>query len=163
MLALRYAYLLALATWLGGMLVLGALVAPSTFQILQAIQPIGGRALAGDVFGAILTRFHFVAYAAGGVMLLTLTAMALLGPRPTAYAVRMVIVSLMLAAAIYSGFIVLNEIGALQVELGGLASSLPVTDVRRIRFDELHQLSTRLMFFDIAGALALLFWEAKER
>ena len=35
MLALRYAYALALAVWLGGMVALGAIVAPSTFQILE--------------------------------------------------------------------------------------------------------------------------------
>ena len=32
MLALRYAYVLALVIWLGGMVVLGALVAPATFK-----------------------------------------------------------------------------------------------------------------------------------
>jgi uncharacterized membrane protein len=32
--ALRYAYVLALTCWLGGMVVLGALVAPATFPTL---------------------------------------------------------------------------------------------------------------------------------
>src|SRR5262245_56119175 len=52
-LALRYVYILALATWLGGMVVLGAVVAPATFQVLQASAPAGGRLLGGAVFGAI--------------------------------------------------------------------------------------------------------------
>jgi hypothetical protein len=34
--------------------------------------------------------------------------------------------------------------------------------VRRIRFDALHQLSTRLMMINVAGALVLLYWEARE-
>ena len=47
-------------------------------------------------------------------------------------------------------------------EVGGLPSRLPAGDARRVRFDELHQLSTRLMMVNIVGALALLFWEARE-
>ena len=35
MLALRYVYVLALVVWLGGMVILGALVAPTLFQVLQ--------------------------------------------------------------------------------------------------------------------------------
>jgi hypothetical protein len=31
-----------------------------------------------------------------------------------------------------------------------------------VRFDALHQLSTRLIVFNIVGALALLGWEARE-
>ena len=76
MLALRYVYVFALVVWLGGMIVLGALVAPTTFQILQATEPTTGRELAGEVFGATIARFHYVAYAAGGLLLVSLTAMA---------------------------------------------------------------------------------------
>jgi len=32
-----------------------------------------------------------------------------------------------------------------------------------VRFDELHQRSTQLMMVNIAGALMLLYWEARER
>ena len=162
MLALRYVYVLALVVWLGGMVVLGALVAPTTFEVLQATEPLTGRALAGDVFGATIARFHYVAYAAGALLLVTLAAMALLGPRPAGYAVRTALVTLMLAVALYSGFVVLGRIDALQQEVGGLASRLPLDDARRVRFDELHQLSTRLMLLNMAGALVLLYWEARE-
>ena len=60
--ALRYVYILALVVWLGGMVVLGAVVAPATFQVLQASEPATGRELGGAVFTAILERFHYVAY-----------------------------------------------------------------------------------------------------
>jgi hypothetical protein len=43
-----------------------------------------------------------------------------------------------------------------------LPSKLPDGDARRVRFDALHVLSTRLMMFSIAGALVLLYWEARE-
>lgn len=162
MLALRYAYVLALVVWLGGMVVLGALVAPATFQVLPATLPEGGRALAGELFGTLLARFHYVAYAAGATLLVTLAAMRLLGPRPRAFAGRVLIVAAMLGVALYSGVIVLGGIDALQLEIGGLASNLPAGDARRVRFDALHALSTRLMMANVVGALALLYWEARD-
>ena len=163
MLALRYVYVLALVVWLGGIVVLGALVAPTTFEVLQTREPAAGRALAGDVFGLTIARFHYVEYAAGTLLVVTLLAMRLLGPRPAAFAARTGIAAAMLAAALYSGLVVLRRIDAVQQEAGGLASRLPASDARRARFDELHQLSTRLMLLTMAGALVLLYWEAKEK
>ena len=163
--------MLALTVWLGGMFALGAVVAPALFSTLQTQDPDTGRALAGAAFGTILARFHYVAYAAGAVLVLTMTAMAILGPRPRSYAIRTGIAALMLGIALYSGVIVLGEIDGLQREVaatapGGalvLPSSLPLSDTRRVRFDYLHQLSTQLMMFNVMAALVLLVWEARER
>jgi uncharacterized membrane protein len=163
MVALRYVYVLALVVWLGGMVVLGALVAPTTFEVLQAREPAGGRALAGDLFGVMIARFYYVEYAAGTLLVVTLAAMRLLGPRPAGFAARSVIAAAMLATALYSGLIVLRQIDAVQQDAGGLAARLPASDARRIRFDELHELSTRLMLLTMGGALVLLYWEAKEK
>lgn len=162
MLALRYVYVLTLVVWLGGMIVLGALVAPTTFQVLPTIEPSTGRALAGELFGATIARFHYIAYASGVVLLLTLAAMAVLGPRPRAFAIRCALIGVMLLISVYSGVIVLGRIDAVQQEIGGLASSLPAGDARRTEFDALHRLSTNLMFVTMAGALVLLYWEARE-
>jgi len=163
MLALRYVYVLALVVWLGGMVVLGTIVAPTTFQVLESIEPVAGRALAGEVFGVTIARFHYIAYAAGGLLLVTLAVMALLGPRPVGYAVRSALIACMLAVSLYSGVVVLRGIDAIQQDVGGLPSRLPAGDPRRIRFDALHLLSTRLMLLNIAGALMLLYWEAREK
>jgi uncharacterized membrane protein len=162
MLALRYVYVLALVVWLGGMVVLGAVVAPTTFQVLQASEPVAGRALAGELFGVTLARFHYIAYGAGVVLLLSLVAMAVLGPRPPHFLIRSVIVTVMLAVALYSGFVVLGDIEQIQQEVGTLPSRLPATDNRRLRFDALHQLSTRLMMVNMVAALVLLYWQARE-
>ena len=162
MLALRLVYVLALAVWLGGMAILGAVVAPTIFQTLQTADPEGGRALAGLAFGAMLARFHYVAYGCGALLLVMLIIMALLGPRPKAFAVRCGLVAAMLVVSVYTGRVVLGEIEAIQREVGALPSRLPAGDLRRIRFDELHQLSTRLMMVNLLGALALVYWEAAE-
>ena len=162
MLALRLVYVLALAVWLGGMAILGAVVAPTIFQTLQTADPEGGRALAGLAFGTMLARFHYVAYGCGILLLVMLVIMALLGPRPKAFAVRCALAFAMLAVSAYSGVVVLREIDAIQQEVGALPSRLPAGDPRRIRFDELHQLATRLMMVNLVGALALVYWEAAE-
>jgi uncharacterized membrane protein len=162
MLALRYVYVLALVVWLGGMIVLGALVAPATFQILQATEPNGGRELAGELFGAIIGRFHYVAYGAGALLLVSLAAMAVLGPRPRAFAVRCGIIGGMLAVSMYSGMVVISRIDTIQQEIGGTVTRLSATDARRVEFDGLHQLSTRLMMLNLAAAMVLLYWEARE-
>ncbi len=162
MLAVRYAYVLALVVWLGGMILLGALVAPATFQVLQAADPLSGRMLAGELFGATLARFHPIAYGAGGVLLVTLVVMRVLGPKPPAFAVRALLVAAMIAVSLYSGQVVLRRVDVIQQQVGALPSSLPATDPRRIEFDGLHVLSTRLMMLNIVAALALLYWEARE-
>jgi uncharacterized membrane protein len=162
MLALRYTYVLALVVWLGGIVVLGALVAPATFQVLQQADPASGRELAGQLFGTVIARFHYVAYGSAAVLLATLAAMAVLGPRPRAFAVRCAIILTMLGVALYSDLVILAGIDAIQEEVGTLVSRLPADDVRRIRFDALHERSTELMLVDLAGALALLYWEARE-
>src|SRR5678810_634700 len=77
--AVRYVYVLALVVWLGGMVVLGAVVAPATFQVLQASEPATGRELGGAVFTTILERFHYIAYGAGALLLITL-ALTCLAP-----------------------------------------------------------------------------------
>jgi hypothetical protein len=162
MLALRYVYVLALVVWLGGMVVLGAIVAPTTFEVLQASAPSGGRELAGQLFGATIARFHYVAYAAGGLLLISLLAMAVLGPRPRHFLVRTIIIAAMLGVAIYSGLVVLGRIDRIQQEVGTLPSRLPATDTRRVEFDGLHELATQLMMLNMAAALVLLYWEARE-
>jgi hypothetical protein len=105
--------------------------------------------------------------------------MALLGPRPRSFAIRTAIVAVMLAVAAYSGVFVLGEIDTIQQEIAAssaappgsdstvaarhrLPSSLAATDPRRIRFDQLHVLSTRLMMFTIVAGLVLLVWEARD-
>jgi hypothetical protein len=73
------------------------------------------------------------------------------------------IIAVMLGVVLYSGFIVLRELDAIQTEVGRLPSLLAATDPRRLRFDHLHQLSSRLMTFNVLAALLLVYWEAKEQ
>ena len=109
MLALRYLYVLALAIWLGGMV--------------------------GELFGTANARFPYVASICGATLVVTLAAMKVLGPRPAAFALRLLLAAAMLMVALYSGFAI---------------TAAPF-----------HQLASRLLMTNLAGALVLLYWEAR--
>jgi uncharacterized membrane protein len=162
MLALRFAGVLALTLWVGGLLVLGAIAAPSIFEVLAAQHVAGDRAIAGAVFGEVLRRFHLLSYGCGFVLLTTLVARGVLGPRPIWFAVRVGTACLMVAATAYSGLVVSSQIARVQAQIGGAPSSLPESDPRRVTFGRLHATSTGLQMVPLLGGLLLLFRELKD-
>jgi uncharacterized membrane protein len=162
MLMVRYVALTALVVWLGGMVILGLLVAPSTFGVLQTSDPANGRMLAGAVFGAILRRFHLVAYVCGIIVFVSLFVMKFVGPPPQAFVLRAAIVFVMFLIALYSGVPVTRELERIQSQVAGPVSRLPESDERRIRFDRLHRTSTTLMTINMGLGLVLLFWYVRE-
>ncbi len=161
---LRYATLLALAVWIGGLLALGAVAAPAIFDVVAARGVPAGSALAGAIFGDVLRRFQIVSYACGGWILVALAARAVLGPRPRRFAIRLAIAALMLGASLYSGLVTATSIARIRQEIGeGVApSSLHDTDPRRAAFGRLHRQSTLLHFVPLLGGLVLLFWEMND-
>lgn len=162
MLALRYVALLTLVVWVGGLLALGGIAAPSTFDVLAARHVTDDRLLAGALFGEMLRRFEIVSYVAGGLLLLTLLTRRILGPRPHRFAWRAGIAFVMLLASAYAGRVVGTRIAQLQRDIGVAPSSLPGTDPRRIEFGRLHGLSTSLQLVPLFGGLVLMYWEIRE-
>jgi Domain of unknown function (DUF4149) len=162
MIALRYVYVLALVVWLGGTLTIGGVVAPAAFAALEAQDPASGRALAAGVVGAVLARFHPVAYLALTTLLVTLVSMKLVGPRPTGFGVRLFLVGGLLLVSLVGGLWVDPQIAALRSQIGAPVHTLDQADPRRARFGRLHGLSTALMAATAAGGLALCYWETRE-
>ena len=162
MLGLRYAGVLALTLWVGGLVVLGAIAAPAIFEVLAARHVAGDQVIAGAVFGEILGRFHLMAYACGVVLLGSLLARGVMGPRPIMFAVRLAIAFVMLLTTAYSGLIVSAKIARTQTEIGAAPSSLAEGDPRRVAFGRLHAMSTGLAVVPILGGLFLLFRELKD-
>ena len=162
MILLRYLYVVALVIWVGGLIVAGALVAPSVFGVLQAWNAAEGRVLAGQVFGEVLMRLTWLSYAMGAVMFVTLTLHRLLGARPVKYGIRVGIMGVMLAMMLVTGFYLIPEVDAIQAQVGGPMSALPDTDPRRLEFNRLHGLSNILFSITAIGGLALCWWEARE-
>jgi glucose dehydrogenase len=162
MLALRYAALVALAVWVGGVLVLGGIAAPAIFDVVAAREVAEGRLLAGAIFGEALGRFHLLSYGLGLFLFVTLAARAVLGPRPARLAARLLIVVTMLVAAGYSGLVLTRQIDGLRAEMGVAPSSLPAEDPRRAAFGRLHAFSTTLQLVPLAGGLLLMFFELRD-
>ena len=162
MLAVRYVYILTLVVWLGGMITIAAVVAPSAFRALEQTTTPDGRPAAARVVGEVLRQVHLVSYAAGALLLATLAAMKLIGPRPPGFGIRVGIVAAMLAASAVSGLMVDGRIAQLRESIAQPVSSLAEGDPRRVRFGQLHGLSTGLLGLSILGGLALCYWETRE-
>ena len=162
MFLLRYLYILALVIWLGGMVVAGAIVAPSIFEVLAERNVAESTVIGGAVFGEVLRRLHVLGYAMGSVMIVALGIRRLIGSRPVANGIRIGIIAAMLAFSFYASIKIDPQVAKLTKDIGGPVASLPATDPRRVEFDALHQYSTWLFGLTAFGGLALLFWEAKE-
>src|SRR4051794_6122695 len=162
MFLLRYAALLALVVWVGGLVALGAFAAPAVFDVMAARQIPDGRLLAGAVFGEILRRFFLASLAAAGVIFLSLVLRRVLGPKPRHFGWRAGILVLMVGATAYAGIAVAGRIAALQSSMNVAPSSLPASDPRRIAFGRLHATSSALQLVPLLGGLALIFWELRE-
>lgn len=161
MLALRYAAVLALVFWTGGLVVLGAIGAPAAFDVLGA-RGDEGRALAGAVFGEALSRFHRGVYVCGAVLVTSLAARAVLGPRPRRFALRLLVSVAMIGVAAYTGLVLLPHMTEAQMAAGVPIVTLPENDPRRLEFGRLHGLSSSLQMVSILGGLALLFFELRD-
>ena len=119
--------------------------------------PYAGMPWPAQWLAEIFPMTHFMRLIRG--ILLRAATLADLWPELAALGVFIVV---MLGVAAYSGLVVLRRIDAIQREVGQLPSQLPAGDARRTEFDALHLLSTRLMMLNMAGALVLLYWEARE-
>jgi hypothetical protein len=87
--ALRYLYVLALSVWFGGTIIVGLVASP--------------------VSDPVLHRFFVVSYVAGTTLLVSLITMGLLGPRPSWFAARFGVATIMFGITLYAG----REVGAL--------------------------------------------------
>ncbi len=137
----------ALALWLGGLIAIGALVAPVAFQTVHINPALAGNPaaqanLAGGIVGGSLRRFNVVCLGCGGLLLLAdglLLARAGLGRRPRVWTALALLVTLALcASALYLTFGLFPALDAAQGQ-GNMAL-----------FDSLHahyeRVSTNLQF-----------------
>jgi uncharacterized membrane protein len=162
MIALRYVYVLALVVWVGGLITIGGVVAPAAFAALGTPDVAAGRQAAAAVVGEVLRRFHPIAYTSALALLASLGAMAVIGPRPIGFGLRIGIIGTMLVVSLASGLWIDRQIATLRRAAVAPMATLPPDDPRRIRFGQLHGLSTALMALNLLGGLTLLYWETRE-
>ena len=139
---LRFIEILALGTWVGGIIFLSFVVAPGAFGVL------GSRDQAGSIVGFALGRLHWIGIVAGIIYLVALVverrSLAVIA-RPAASAVV-----LMIALTYYSQAFVTSRLSGLRREMVSVDATLRDNPLR-VEFDRLHQMSVR-----IEGAVLLL-------
>jgi hypothetical protein len=158
----RFASLLLLALWIGGLAVLGGVTAPALFDTLQAQDPATGRALAGTLFGAVLLRFHHWSWLAGGALLVLIGIRAALGPPPRHFKIQMMVVAAMLALSAYSALVISPSIDEIRRTAAGTIQSLPDGDPAKVRFGRLHGLSNVMMLVTLVAGVWLFRIESSD-
>jgi uncharacterized membrane protein len=142
---LRFVMVLSLVLWIGGLIFFAFVLAPTAFQVLPDTH------LAGNVVGRALGKLHWIAIVSGIVFLVS----SLLYSRLTDgtahfFAMRHVLIVLMLALTLFSQFWIIPRMDTLRASVGDFAK-VTLDNPARVQFDALHVWSTR-----VEGAVLLL-------
>ncbi len=143
--------LLSLVVWVGGLLFFAFVLAPTAFQVLPSTH------MAGNVVGRALSKLHWIAIASGIIFLLS----SLLYSRITdgtahVFAVRHVLICLMLALTLFSQFWIIPRMDTLRAQVGDFAA-VPLTNPARVQFDSLHVWSTRVESLVLLMGLVVVY------
>ncbi len=160
--SVRFASLLLSAIWIGGLAILGGVAAPTVFAVLQSHDPVAGRTLAGELFGAMLWKFQQILWATGALQCLLLGVRAALGPRPRRVKLQLLVLIGMLAASSYSAIVITPQIDAIRSSSTTTIASLADTDPVKREFGMLHGASNGLLALAFAGALTLFWFDSRE-
>jgi len=131
---LRFLMLLSLVVWLGGLIFLAFVEAPTAFA--PGLLPT--RHMAGSIVGRSLDLLHYMAIASGVVFLITsATYNRTLTGSAHLLAGRHIVIVVMLLLTIISQFGISPRMHAIRNEVG-VMDSVPLDDPRRVEFDRLH-------------------------
>ncbi|MGB2603250.1 MAG: DUF4149 domain-containing protein [Candidatus Sulfotelmatobacter sp.] len=142
---LRFLMLLSLICWIGGLIFFAFVLAPTAFSVLPTTH------LAGNVVGRALGKLHWIGFVSGIVYLISsLLYSRVIDGTAHVFAVRHVLLCLMLALTLISQFGIIPRMDVLRASLGEV-SAAPIDNPERVQFDALHVWSTR-----VEGAVLLL-------
>jgi uncharacterized membrane protein len=145
-------YFSALGLWVGGLAVLGAVVAPTVFGTA------GSRPLAGRIFGSILRTFGWAELALGGLVVLSAWILRST-PKGRAAKLRLLLAFVMAVLAIVYVCGV-NPTVHQRGEKLALNPSTPEDDPSRAQFRTLHRISESLVAANLLIGLSLLVFSA---
>ena len=129
---------LSLIVWIGGLIFFAFVVAPAAFSVLPT------RHLAGNVVGRTLGALHWMGLFSGLIFLLcSITYTQLTRGTPQLFALRNVIIVLMLLLTLVSQFGIIPRMDNLRASIGEI-DSVPPDNPARMQFDALHIWSTRV-------------------
>jgi len=135
---LRFLMILSLVVWIGGLIFFAFVLAPTAFQVLPNTH------LAGNLVGRALGKLHWIAIISGIVFLIASLLYSYL-TQGTAhiFAMRHILICLMLALTLFSQFWIIPRMDTLRASVGDFAT-VPLSDPQRVQFDALHVWSTRV-------------------
>jgi len=137
--------LLSLVVWIGGLVFFAFVLAPTVFQVLPDTH------LAGNMVGRSLGKLHWIAIVSGIVFLLSsLLYSYLTDGTAHVFAMRHVLICLMLGLTLFSQFWIIPRMDTLRAQVGDFAK-VTLDNPTRVQFDALHVWSTR-----VEGAVLLL-------
>jgi hypothetical protein len=130
--------LLSLIVWLGGLIFFAFVVAPAAFSVLPT------RHLAGNVVTRSINGLHWIGIIAAIVYLLCSIIYARISTGTAhVFAVRNVILILMLVLTLISQFGIVPRMDGLRASVGEI-DAVPPDNPIRMQFDALHVWSTRV-------------------
>jgi len=148
--------LLSLIVWLGGLIFLSFVLAPTAFAVIPT------RHMAGTVVGRSLGILHWMGIISGLVFLIASLAYSRLttgSSRPLA--ARNVLIVLMLVLTLISQFGIMPRMIALRNSMV-LIDSVPLNDPARMEFDGLHVWSVRVESGVLLLALVVAYLTAQQ-
>ncbi len=152
---LRFLMFLSLTVWVGGIIFLSFVEAPTAFHVLPS------RHMAGTVVGHSLGILHWMGLFAGVLFLgssMLLSSLTTGSAQP--FAARHVLICLMLLLTVVSQFGISPKMATLRAQFGDI-DSVPATDPGRMQFDALHVWSVRLEVVVLLLGLAAVYLTAR--
>jgi uncharacterized membrane protein len=144
---LRFLMLLSLVVWIGGLIFFAFVLAPTVFA--PGVLP--NTHLAGNIVGRALGKLHWIAIVSGIIFLATSLAYSYITEGTAqVFAMRHILVGLMLALTLFSQFWIIPRMDTLRAQVTDF-STVAIDNPLRMQFDALHVWSTR-----VEGAVLLL-------
>ena len=135
---LRFAMLLSLMIWIGG-IIFFSLVAPTAFHVIPT------RLVAGTLVGNLLTKLHWIAIVSGIVFLISSIAYSQLTQGSAhIFAGRHILVCAMLVLTLISQFAITPRMATLRAQVSSFDTAATLNEPARVQFDALHVWSTRV-------------------
>ena len=147
---LRFLHLLSLAVWIGGMIFLVVIGAPSIFKVLP-------RESAGDVLGDIFPKYWIMGYICGGASLFTVI---LLSFKERLYPWGKIgLLVLMTALTLYLGLAVASKAREVRLEIRSAEDTTRKETLKK-EFKYLHMKSVAINVVVLICGLIVLFLTA---
>ncbi len=153
---LRFLMFLSLTVWVGGIIFLSFVEAPTAFSVAPT------RHMAGTVVGHSLSILHWMGLFSGVIFLgssMLLSSLSTGSAHPLA--ARHILICLMLLVTAVSQFGITPKMTALRAQFGDI-DTVPATDPGRMQFDSLHVWSVRLEVAVLLMGLAAIYLNARQ-